>query len=315
MEDLEDDIYTTYNINSIKFYQMPKAFFHNPIYMDMKNESKIAYSLLRDLLELSAQNNWINEKNQIYVKLSRKKLMSYLNIKGEQKITQVMKELKDRKLIKEIQLGVNKCNEIYIRMPKELSVIYSDNELLELETVENTLTFENQSSRDVKIKGQELRKSKVKTFENQRHTNTNKTNTEITKICSSSGDIDLYKEFELNICELRKTTKLKFDEVVNKCDKDFILSILEQCSISNIKSYAGFEKVFNSYLKRNCTTRNDVEQATNDYRTNNTKKNKKERGEPKNTKKTNFDNFEPRIEYSDPNYLKNIESKLLGWDK
>lgn len=27
------------------------------------------------------------------------------------------------------------------------------------------------------------------------------------------------------------------------------------------------------------------------------------------------DNCETRIEYSDPNYLKNIEEKLLGWDK
>jgi hypothetical protein len=214
MENQEEyDYYTLENLNSTIFYQLPKAFFHNPLYIKMKSDSKIAYSILRDLLPLSAQNNWINEQGRIYVKLARKKMMKYLNIKGEQKITQIMKELKDKKLINEVQIGVNKCNEIYICRPKELNIIYSDAELLELETVENTLTFENQSSRTVKIKGQELRKSKVKNFENQRHINTNYNKTKKTN--TNSNYYKKENKFVDN-CSSREYTSEDFENIENK---------------------------------------------------------------------------------------------------
>jgi hypothetical protein len=213
-------IITIDDINSTKFYQLPKAFFHNPLYIDMKNESKIAYSILRDLLELSIKNNWINDKREVYVKLSREKLMNYLQVKGKQKITQIMKELKDKSLILEKQVGLNKCNEIYICIPDELDVLYNDNELLE--NKENELTFENQTSRSNKIKTlKEVRKSNFKKSENQTHTNTNITNTNKTKTNSN------YYKKEIPFVE----------------------------------------------------------------------------------------NCEARIEYSNPNYLKDLEKKLLGWDK
>jgi len=141
--------------------------------------------------------------------------------------------------------------------------------------------------------------------------NTNSNNTDLNNTNSTcSSSVDLIKEFELNICELKKTTRIKFEEVINRHDSDFVLSILEQCCNSNIKSYAGFEKVFNSYLERNCNTRESVEKATNDYRMKHTKKNIKPCSKADKGKKTNFDNFEAReYDYDD------LEKKLLGWDK
>ena len=101
-------------VNQIQFYQLPKDFFHNPKYMQMKLESKVAYTLLMDLLPLSIQNNWVNEKGQVFVKLSRKKLMALLNVKGTQKAAQIMKELVDNRLIVNKRIGLTKCNEIYL---------------------------------------------------------------------------------------------------------------------------------------------------------------------------------------------------------
>lgn len=170
---------TTDYLNQIQFYQMPKAFFNNPCYMPMKIESKVAYTIIRDLLPLSVQNGWVNENNEIYVKLSQQKLMLKLGIKGTQKMNQVMKELQQNELIVYKQVGLNKCNEIYIAIPEDLTIIYTDEELLELdkkndtESIENNRTFENQKSGVLKIKSQEIRKSKVKSFENQKHINTN----------------------------------------------------------------------------------------------------------------------------------------------
>ena len=150
------NIITTEKINEIRFYQMPKAFFHNPLYTGMKNESKIAYGILRDLLSLSLDNNWVNDKNEIYVKFSRDKMMKRLNIKGNAKYAEIMKELIEKELIVKRRVGLKQVDETYVCLPEELSVIYSDKELLELEDTDVSLKFENQTSRSSKIKRQEV---------------------------------------------------------------------------------------------------------------------------------------------------------------
>lgn len=99
-------------------YQMPKAFFQNPKYMPMRCESKLAYMLMLDLLPLSAKNNWVNKEGEVFVRLSRAKIMSHLHIKGSQKAAQVMKELGDQELIIYKKAGLNKCNEIYLLPPE-----------------------------------------------------------------------------------------------------------------------------------------------------------------------------------------------------
>ena len=108
------NLITKENMGSIQFYQMPKVFFVDSKYKNMKNDSKLAYMILQDLLPLSIKNNWVNERGEVFVKLSRAKLMSLLNIKGTQKIAQIMKELVDHNLIIYKRIGLTKCNEIYI---------------------------------------------------------------------------------------------------------------------------------------------------------------------------------------------------------
>lgn len=106
------------DVLNIQFYQMPKAFFNHPAYMTMRAESKLAYMLIIDLLPLSIKNNWVNENDEVFVKLSRTKLMAALNIKGNQKASLIMKELVEYKLIVNKRMGLTKCNEIYIFHPK-----------------------------------------------------------------------------------------------------------------------------------------------------------------------------------------------------
>lgn len=181
-------IITINDINTTKFYQVPKSFFHNPLYIDMKNESKIAYSILRDLLELSLKNNWVNDNGEVYVKLSRDKMMKYLNIKGTAKYAEVMKELNEKGLIVKKRIGLNKVDETYICIPEEMSVIYNDEELLvadnkEMDTSDedNSRRFENKTSEGLKIKPPKVSKSNLKRFQKQTHTKTNITKTNITK--------------------------------------------------------------------------------------------------------------------------------------
>ncbi|HHX60027.1 MAG TPA: hypothetical protein GX707_04710 [Epulopiscium sp.] len=105
---------TNEDVNQIQFYKMPKDFFQNPKYMPLKNDSKLAYMLILDLLPLSIQNNWVNENNEVFIKISRTKLMALLNIKSTHKAAIVMKELVENGLIIYKKVGLNRCNEIYL---------------------------------------------------------------------------------------------------------------------------------------------------------------------------------------------------------
>lgn len=316
-------IITTNDINQIKFYQIPKSFFHNPLYMDMKNESKIAYSILRDLLDLSIKNNWINENNEIYVKLSREKMMKRLSIKGTAKYAEVMKELIKKELIVKRTVGLNKVDETYVCIPEDLSVIYNDEELLEYEennkkqpskSVESR-KFENQTSGSLKIKRQEVLKSNVKKFENQTHTKTNITKTNINSSSSSNNSYknSLFEHFEANICELKKTTKLKFEKVIESHSIDFVTAVIDECATTDTKKYSGFESALQKYLDRDCKNAEDVVNAAMEFRVNRKKEIEAKRTYTKkqsNAKKSKFNNFEQRTYDFDK-----LEDKLRGIDK
>lgn len=277
-------IITTEKINEIRFYQMPKAFFHNPLYTGMKNESKIAYAILRDLLSLSLDNNWVNDKNEVYVKLSRDKMMKRLNIKGNAKYAEIMKELIEKELIVKRRVGLKQVDETYVCLPEELSVIYSDKELLELENTDVSLKFENQTSGSSKIEPQEVRKSNDKKFENQTHinTNSNDTNSNDTNIntSSSKGKTSesvhaLVELFNASICELKKTTTVKFMKYIEKYDKEFIEAIISYCEERNAKSYSYFAKTIERYIGDGITTVEDMNKSIEQFKDKNkAKKNK-----------------------------------------
>ncbi|MFQ9697791.1 MAG: replication initiator protein A [Zhenhengia sp.] len=185
-------IITLQSYNTIQFYQVPQAFYHNPKYIGMNPSSRETYAMLRNLLPLSINNGWINEAGEIYVKLSREKLMLRLGIKKD-KMTKVFKELRDLGLIIEKRIGCNRCNEIYICDAEDLNQVYSDAELLDLldedsneekqgEIPANTRKSENQNSKTLKNRSQESDKTEFRTSEKQSHNKNNYIKTKINEI-------------------------------------------------------------------------------------------------------------------------------------
>lgn len=114
-------IYTVDEIDNQRFYMVPKALFHNPRYAGnnekqikpLSPEAKMVYAMLKDRMELSRENNWINEKGQIYLKYKRSELMDILDC-SKTTIAKIMKELAFFELIYEKRLGLKRTNEIYI---------------------------------------------------------------------------------------------------------------------------------------------------------------------------------------------------------
>lgn len=137
-----------------------------------------------------------------------------------------------------------------------------------------------------------------------------KTSTEIT---GSSSKDEIYNFFESNICELKKTTSKKFIEIIEQHDLNFVQAVIEECTLTNVKSYKGFATALNNYLNAKCTNAEEVHQYAKDYSKKKNKSNTKNKknttvASKNNTKKGTFNNFEQR----DYNF-KELEEDLTGW--
>lgn len=248
-------IITLEDMNKDLFYKLPKAFFHNPKYMFMKNETKMAYGLLRDLLSLSIKNNWINSNNEPFVRLSREKLMVRLQIKGSQKMAQIMKELIENDLIVEKRLGQGNTNIIYVCIPDELNtVIYDESDLLaaitqdeldsigvksqtfenqnSAETIANTKTFENQKSKTFVIKSLKRIISKNKTKQNQSVIETNLSDTK--KIETNLSDTNDCHEDNDNVKRIKEEWTLYHNHDIPEPTFRLLCALLNQYDIEMV---------------------------------------------------------------------------------
>jgi len=142
----------------LRFYQLPKALFNNPMYRGLSLGAKAMYSILRDRQELSIFNNiknedkWIDEEGNIYLLFANEPkkgddrtiedkpirdlaLTEILNI-SKNTVTKYKNELINYDLIFIKKMGQGKVDRIYVLKP-ELPPI----------NVENYETPKNQDSK------------------------------------------------------------------------------------------------------------------------------------------------------------------------
>ncbi|MFI8542228.1 replication initiator protein A [Staphylococcus capitis] len=173
-----------------KFYQLPKVFFTNPDYMKLSNDAKIAYAILRDRLELSIQNNWVDQDGNIYFIYTVKQLEDILNC-GNQKVNKIKKELEKVNLLIQKRQGLNKPNLLYLMKPEiKESDIY-------------TISLEEKASNSMQDK--EMLNSHVRKCEN--HTSENVKITRQDVLNSHANDTEL-SDTELSDTELSDTNDL-----------------------------------------------------------------------------------------------------------
>ena len=98
-------------------YALPKILFENPIYENMRLDAKVAYAMLKDRLDLSFKNNWIDEEGNIYLVYSNSNLMKILNC-SKSTLLRIKKQLNEYGLIREVQQSTSKsgnlANRIYL---------------------------------------------------------------------------------------------------------------------------------------------------------------------------------------------------------
>ena len=114
---------------SERYYKLPKILFEDEKYMDMKLEVKVAYSILKDRLELSLSRGWIDEEGAVYLVFSNSKLMRLLGC-SKSKLLSIKKILKEYDLIDEVQQSSSEkgrlANKIYLGELSSTPVSISD---------------------------------------------------------------------------------------------------------------------------------------------------------------------------------------------
>jgi len=87
-----DRFYTGREEVTLRFYQVPKSLFKNPVYKGLGLGPKLMYSVLRDRLDLSTKNDWQDEKGYIYLIFSVEELSNILDA-GERSVIRYKKSL------------------------------------------------------------------------------------------------------------------------------------------------------------------------------------------------------------------------------
>ena len=95
-----DDVYGTL------FFQFPKVLIYGDKYNKLSSDAKIAYMLLKDKLEFSIKNEWIDEDNYIYFKYSNIAIMQIFNY-SEKTVIKIKKELESVDLLYQKRMGYN----------------------------------------------------------------------------------------------------------------------------------------------------------------------------------------------------------------
>lgn len=105
------------DIDNERYYQVPVAFFTNPYYKDLSNDSKMAYAILKNRLTLSIKNNWLDNDGAVYIFYAQDKLSEIMNI-SRRTVARVIIQLKEHSLIDVVRQGRGLPAKIYVKKLK-----------------------------------------------------------------------------------------------------------------------------------------------------------------------------------------------------
>lgn len=106
--------YTEDEVYGALFLKFPRALLYGEKYKKLSSDAKIAYMALKDRLEYSLKNHWVDEEDHVYFIFTNKELGEVINRTSPHTIKKIKNELVKIGLLKDIQQGVNKPNKMYL---------------------------------------------------------------------------------------------------------------------------------------------------------------------------------------------------------
>ena len=94
------------NVYGALFFQFPKVLMYGEQYKHLSSDAKLAYMVLKDRLEYSLRNNWVDEEGHVYFIFTNQELINLFNC-SEHKVIKIKAELKSAGLLLQKQMGFN----------------------------------------------------------------------------------------------------------------------------------------------------------------------------------------------------------------
>ena len=97
--------YEADNVYGALFFQFPKVLMYGEQYKHLSSDAKLAYMVLKDRLEYSLRNNWVDEEGHVYFTFTNQELENLFNCHN-QKVVKIKKEA-DKKGKKDLLIQVD----------------------------------------------------------------------------------------------------------------------------------------------------------------------------------------------------------------
>lgn len=189
MDDLKLEYHYGNHADSYTFYRIPKILFTDSRFEKMSVEAKLLYGLMLDRMALSIKNNWLDDKNRVYIYFTIEDACEMLKI-GNTKMIRIFAELDTTKgigLIERKKQGQGKPTIIYVKNFASLVFIKPEKEEKKSYPKPNFKTSQNETSDDnnhedgsdfegdlsveseenVDVEVENMQSVKVKTFANE----------------------------------------------------------------------------------------------------------------------------------------------------
>ncbi|RNE15286.1 hypothetical protein FAM22280_00224 [Lacticaseibacillus paracasei] len=98
--------YEADNVYGALFFQFPKVLMYGEQYKHLSNDAKLAYMVLKDRLEYSLRNNWVDSEGHVYFIFTNQELMDLFNC-SKGKVIKIKAELESIGLLVQKQIGFN----------------------------------------------------------------------------------------------------------------------------------------------------------------------------------------------------------------
>ncbi|UWY26084.1 replication initiator protein A (plasmid) [Lacticaseibacillus paracasei] len=224
-----------YQSNSVfrsLYFQFPKILFYGKQYQSLSLQAKAAYMVLKDRLEYSLKNNWIDESNHVYFIYTIQELTNLFNCSKPTAI-KMKRELEKAGLLYQQAMhfnpktGRNEPNRLYLA---ELEVSATDVYSHDRSTPKNAQFPDNDEGKNI-LPSRSTVKS-VDTSEGKDSLLSQKsTGTHSQTLGKSEGKDslhDLYKNLDINIRDNTETEKLDFSssqysrEIIQRQNQDLV---------------------------------------------------------------------------------------------
>ena len=109
---------------SFRYSTIPSLIlYEEPYKTKLSDKAKLLYMIILDRLKLSIKNNYTNDKNEVYIYLSRQEVQKILSC-SDKTITKTFNELISLELIFEERKAIGKNIKIYINKKDDIFLKY-----------------------------------------------------------------------------------------------------------------------------------------------------------------------------------------------